>query len=141
MSCRRLLVTNNPSMRQKVISWDYVSGNSFDVLVRARDLIHAGWVLLTHPLYGNLRPHQHPYRSVLLERHEGTGPVETDGFSVDCIENALSVYSSGVLEPEGLPEDFLRDFSFVDFELMKESLLRYGMFLRETPCGSFDERR
>lgn len=35
------------------------------VLICARDLVHKGWRLANHPLYGNFRPHQQSYRSLI----------------------------------------------------------------------------
>jgi len=133
MFCRRMLVTNNPFMNEKISSCDFVKGSSLDVLVRVRDHIHSGWVLLSHPLYGNLRPYQHPYRSVLMEILRAE-PAPADLLSVEYIENAISIYSaerSRILTVSGMPEEVRQDFAFIDAELMKESLSRYGMFARE----------
>lgn len=133
MFCRRMLVTNNPLLNEQISSCDFVEGNSLDVLIRTRNLIHKGWVLLTHPLYGNLRPHQHPYRSILMERASESSST-VDPLSVEYIENAIAVYSaqsSRILSVEGMPEDVRQDFSFIDADLMKESLSRYRMFIRE----------
>ena len=133
MFCRKMLVTNNPLLNEQISSCDFVEGNSLDVLIRSRNLIHKGWVLLTHPLYGNLRPHQHPYRSILMERaSESSSTVEP--LSVEYIENAIAIYSaqsSRILSVEGMPENVRQDFSFIDADLMKESLSRYRMFIRE----------
>ncbi|HOO87682.1 MAG TPA: GrdX family protein [Synergistales bacterium] len=128
-----MLVTNNPLLNEQISSRDFVEGNSLDVLIRTRNLIHKGWVLLTHPLYGNLRPHQHPYRSILMERASDSSS-SVDPLSVEYIENAIAIYSaqsSRILSVEGMPEDVRQDFAFIDADLMKESLSRYRMFIRE----------
>ena len=57
-----------------------------------------------------------------------------DPLSVEYIENAIAIYSaqsSRILSVEGMPEDVRQDFAFVDADLMKESLSRYRMFIRE----------
>ena len=130
MGCRMVLVTNNPFLRNKVPSCEFISGNSFDVLIKARDLVHGGWVLLSHPLYGNLRPNQHPYRSILLRRD---GPQKEGPFldmeSLGFMENALRIYGAErdrILSDEGMDEALRDDFAFVDGELMRETLLKYG---------------
>ncbi len=133
MFCRKMLVTNNPLLHEHVSSCDFVEGNSLDVLVRTRNFIHEGWALLSHPLYGNLRPHQHPYRSILMERPQGASSG-ADLLSVEYIENAIAIYSSQssrILSAEGIPDSVRQDFAFIDAELMKESLSRYRMFIRE----------
>lgn len=133
MFCRKMLVTNNPLLHEQISSCDFVEGNSLDVLVRTRNFIHEGWVLLSHPHYGNLRPHQHPYRSILMERPQGASSG-ADLLSVEYIENAIAIYSSQssrILSAEGIPDSVRQDFAFIDAELMKESLSRYHMFIRE----------
>ncbi len=135
MSCRRLLVTNNPILRDAIPSCDFVEGNSLSVLVRSRDFVHRGWVLLSHPLYGNLRPHQHPYRSVLLERPAGDSRPPLDLQSLEFLENALGVYlaqKERILSDKGMPDTVRDDFAFIDADLMKESLSRYGLWPRDS---------
>lgn len=132
MHCRMVLVTNNPFLRDKVSSCEFISGNSLEVLIKARDLIHGGWVLLSHPLYGNLRPNQHPYRSILLCRDDGRErrpPLDME--SLGHVENALRIYGAErerILSDVGMDEAFKEDFAFVDGELMRETLLRYGLW-------------
>ncbi|MGI6790395.1 GrdX family protein [Aminivibrio sp.] len=134
MSCRRLLVTNNPLLNNNIRCAEFVEGDSLNVLIRARDLVHSGWKLLSHPLYGNLRPHQHPYRSILLEYARQEKTQIPDIQSLDYMENALGVYSpekSRIPSDDDMPEDVRDDFAFLDAELMKESLSRYGLWPRE----------
>lgn len=135
MSCRRLLVTNNPLLRNTIPSCDFVDGDSMSVLLRSRDLIHMGWTLLSHPLYGNLRPHQHPYRSVLLERPAGESRPPLDLQSLEYVENALAVYSAEkerILSDKEMPGGVRDDFAYIDAELMKESLTRFGLWPKES---------
>lgn len=125
------------------------------VLLAARDLIHAGWRILHHPLYGNYRPYQQPYRSVLLEyglsasvvREQGRFPGESgqndadeasggapvqrvavDPESLHFIEEALEVFrNSPILTPKMAPPSFLKDCSVLDFELMRLPLQQAGL--------------
>ena len=73
MSTRLCLITNNSTLRACTIgnssidfSIQLLEGSPFDVLMGGRDLIHQGWRLLNHPLYGNFRPGQQAMRSLLL---------------------------------------------------------------------------
>jgi hypothetical protein len=131
-----ILVTNNPCFKQSIDSsrLQFIHGTSLDVLTAARDAIHVGSNLLTHPLYGNLRPNQQPFRSVLLRN-----PVQKErNFnssdyleSVSAIEEAVLLYrgyGNRLLMPESLPDATREDYSFVDSELMRESLTFYGMW-------------
>ncbi len=130
MSCRRLLITNNPFL-SKNISCSYpVEGTSLDVLRAARDHVHVGWAVLSSPLYGNLRPHQHPYRSILIEKPENQSRA-VDLLSLELLENALLIYTSQefcILSPENMAEEVREDFACIDAELMKETLERYRLF-------------
>lgn len=97
--------------------------------------MHAGWKLLHHPLYGNFRPTQQPYRSLLL-RYDGSAVSRDDGgydrvlpdsMSLHLIEEALTVYRSGsVLEPAGAPDALKQACSLLDYELMRLPLSQAG---------------
>ena len=112
-------------------------GSALSVLLAARDLIHAGWRLLHHPLYGNYRPHQQPYRSVLLAWRDAAadpsrgGDVQrtfTDPESLHFIEEALEVFrNSPILTPDMASSSFLKDCSVLDFELMRLPLQQAGL--------------
>jgi hypothetical protein len=133
-----VLITNNPGLQQSIVSSGlaFVAGTSLNVLTAARDAVHLGGFLLTHPLYGNLRPNQQPFRSVLIQK--GT---TFDFNSAACLES-LSMIEEAVLlyqgygnrlpRGDGLPEAARHDYAFVDFELMRESLTLYGLL----PKGS-----
>ena len=125
-------------------------GSALHILEAARDLIHAGWRILHHPLYGNYRPHQQPYRSVLLEygpptsfaggqgdlprdakRDVSDGSVQriiADPESLHYIEEALGVFrSSPILTPDMAPDFLLKDCAVLDFELMRLPLQQAGL--------------
>lgn len=122
-----ILITNNEDLCRNVQGGRFVSGSSLDVLIAVRDAVHKGSCLLTHPLCGNLRPYQQPFRSVLIkERPES--PVDLESLSL--IENAVAVYKScegRLVFPKTLNEHKRADYAFIDGELMKESLERYGL--------------
>ena len=126
-----VLVTNNGDLSRSVRRGRLVDGSSLDVLIAARNFIHLGSHLLTHPLCGNLRPYQQPFRSVLIEEHPG-GLVDLESLSM--IEDAVAVYKScedRLLLPEKLDEDARADYAFIDAELMRDSLEQYGQLRRE----------
>jgi hypothetical protein len=91
-------------------------------------MIHKGWCLLSHPLYGNLRPYQQPFRSILLSGSKGYHFV--DEYSLYMIEHALSVYrscSDRLMERNVLPLETEGDYAAIDFELMKFTLEQYNI--------------
>ncbi len=126
MAVNVLLVTNNARIVPHVSSSRFIEGTARDVFIAARDLVHQGWRLLTHPLYGNFRPLQQPFRSVLLQ-NPSLSSASVDMDSLELLEKALAFY---VLPKEasaanaGFASNTLEDLAFLDMELMKESLLR-----------------
>lgn len=127
VSCRFILLTNNPRYKDRsdlpVEYHDGVSGR--EIITGGRDLIHVGWQLLNHPLYGNFRPRQQPYRTLLLRRDEKSHVF--DDYGLKLIEEAERVYhAEEALTPAHTPERMRRDCSEIDFELMRETLSRYG---------------
>ena len=130
MQNNTVLVTNNEGLCRNVRRGRFVGGSSLDVLVSVRNSVHLGSRLLTHPLCGNLRPYQQPFRSILIQEFPGE-LVDLDSLSM--IEEAVSVYRScedRLIRPEDLNEPTRVDYAFIDGELMKESLERYGMLPR-----------
>ncbi|MCL1876032.1 MAG: GrdX family protein [Synergistaceae bacterium] len=132
MSCSYVLFTNNPVIQNEVINDSlkivFIGGTPLDVLKSARDSVHLGAKLLTHPLYGNLRPHQQPYRTILAAKENEAQKCDFE--SLSFMEKAIEVYESccdRLILPEDLPELLRRDYAFVDFELMRESFSRYRL--------------
>lgn len=109
-------------------------GQARSVLLAARELIHQGWVLLGHPLYGNYRPNQQPYRSLLLKfdsrsvaASDGVERINADAASLHLIEEALLVYRDcHVLSPDDAPAVMREDCSCLDLELMRQTLVQSG---------------
>jgi len=130
-----VLITNNPCFQQSIDSprLQFLPGTPLDVLIAARDAVHLGSELLTHPLYGNLRPNQQPFRSVLLRNFAQNGRNFAAAAyleSISTIEEAVLLYrsyGSRLQAPENLPDAAREDYAFVDSELMRESLTLYGL--------------
>ncbi len=98
---KMIIITNNPQVNN-----DYTDRklsvfkgevrfrerkSQTEVLTEARDLIYLGARLLIHPMMGRIKPHETPYKSVLLEVDEKTveGTPETDFESVVIIEDSI----------------------------------------------------
>ena len=129
MPCRFILLSNNPRYKDRSdLPVDYRgSAAGRDLIIAARDLIHQGWQLLNHPLYGNFRPHQQPFRTILLRKDEKKPGF--DEYGLGLIEDAEQVYDAdpNPLTPAQTPERMIRDCSEIDFELMRETLQKYGL--------------
>ena len=127
------LITNNAGLHDSAESSEYVDGSSLDVLIHVRGLVHSGSIILTHPLCGNLRPNHQPYRSVIVDVIPGA--VDLDSLSV--IESAVNVYQSAkLIFPKDLDDKTRADYAYIDAELMRESLGRYGLIRNERLCNA-----
>ena len=128
MSCRFVLLTNNPRYQGRDdLPVDYREGAAgIEIVTAGRDLSHLGWQLLNHPLYGNFRPHQQPFRTLLLKKDD---KAPFDEYGLRLIEEAMGVYTACTrpLTPTLTPPRMLRDCSEIDFELMRETLLKSGL--------------
>jgi len=86
-----ILITNNPkayAAYKDEMKVEFLEGNSYgEVLEAARDAVHRGARLLTHPLAGSLKPNQTPYRSLIIDASQN-GKV--DWKSLELIENGLA---------------------------------------------------
>lgn len=85
----RTIVTNNDYVRDKYKNdFNIVYVDKTDdytgVLFKARDMIHEGYKLLTHPLSGSVKPNETPFKTIILEK--GTG-LDQDGLII--IEEAI----------------------------------------------------
>lgn len=127
--CRKeaalILVTNNPDVITAFAyrSPVFVEGGYRDVLTAARDLVHQGHVLLTHPLMGSLKPNETPYRTVALSGEAGALDFE----SLELIENAIGTFDrfAAVTRPDrgvNTPEKMLADFRMIDMSLIESAL-------------------
>ena len=128
MSCRFILLTNNPRFKKHSnlhVDFREVSGK--EIVTAGRDLIHQGWALQNHPLYGNFRPHQQPFRTLLLKKSGGGAAF--DEYGLNLIESAMRVYTdcTNPLTPEKTPPQMYEDCSEIDEDLMKETLLKNNL--------------
>lgn len=122
-----ILFTNNRIFLNRVKNLKLINLSAYDVLIDVRNSIHLGSHLLTHPLCGNLKPSQQPFRSVLLEEKKGS----VDFPSLSLIEEAIAVYRSAgsLAATQNYEKVTLNDYAFIDFELMRASLEHYRVLI------------
>lgn len=119
-----LLITNNNKVQEKYkdIMEVFLVEAYIDVLRKSRDKIHAGYVLLTHPLSGSLKPNQTPYKTILMEPSEESG---IDTSSVTLIESAIETYEK-FIDFKKVPDyrvDIKEDFETIDLSLIENAIL------------------
>ncbi len=118
------LLTNNPKFlnyQNKKIKIKYYETNYFEILKKTRDLVHKNYEILTHPLYGSIKPNETLYRSIVLQK--------SDSLSI----NSLSLISEAIdtfmkfknnKETPLWSEKIKEDFSVIDFDLITNAIGR-----------------
>lgn len=124
-----ILITNNPLFLDNK---DYYEKNGLkiffenvsdylNVLYKVRDYVHKGYKILTHPLYGSVKPNETIYRSVVLE--EGN---YLDYSSLKLIEESIECFmkfQNNKVTPNWT-DRIKKDFQVIDFDLMSKAINR-----------------
>jgi hypothetical protein len=97
----------------------FLDGYYIDVLRAARDLVHKGSKLITHPLMGSVKPNETPFRSIIIS--EGT---VLDVESLAIIESSMAV-AEKFQRDNKVPDwngKVLEDFRYIDLRLFESAL-------------------
>ncbi len=122
-----LIITNNPLINEKFNKSNPVillNGGYIDVLYNARDKIHKGSKLLTHPLMGSLKPNETPFRTIILDN--AIGNLDMD--SLFLIENSIATSKKFPIGEEVLKEEVLQDFRILDLKLIESAISTLSIF-------------
>jgi len=116
------IVTNNPSVREsyhnsKVI---FIDGSYEDVLIKVRDLVHAGVELIDSPLGASIRMLLSPYRSILVGTERNA--MITD--QILLIEQSILNYRTLTQRRKAEPQH-ASDYAVVDKALLEASIRAY----------------
>lgn len=118
-----LIISNNKLVNENLSTHVEVLFSEMTLLEtmeKARDLIHKGYKLLTHPLSGSIKPNDTPYKSIALEKR--LGPVDFQ--SMEIMEQSIARTRS-LLEQRAVPdwpEECLKDFRAIDLDLIRNAL-------------------
>lgn len=118
------LLTNNPKFidySRKKIEVDYREENYLKILEIARDYIHKNYEIITHPLYGSVKPNETIYRSIVLEKKDSL-----DLNSVNLISDAIETFKKfeNMKKTPNWTESVKDDFSVIDFDLINNAIER-----------------
>ena len=89
-----------------------------EVLVKGRDYIYQGHVLLTHPLGGSVKPNETPYKTIAITVDKS----ELDLKSVEIISNSIQVCEKFSLKSREYLEEVLEDFMEIDYSLIVNAI-------------------
>ena len=121
MAQKLLIISNNPWVRAMFSAVSQCDCADYQqVLHQARNRIHAGALLLTHPLAGSVKPGESPYRSVAVDDREGA----LDMRSLEVIEGAIDRFNTLMASARQrlYDEQTLQDFQLIDYQLLKSGL-------------------
>ncbi|MGL5719072.1 MAG: GrdX family protein [Paraclostridium sp.] len=118
-----LIVTNNPKISENVSDREVLTLDEtyIGVLKECRDFIHKGYELLSHPLYGSVKPNETPYRTVIIKKGKSL-----DVNSLNLIEEAIetaSKFENNKATPQWT-ERVLDDFRVIDFDIFRNTIQR-----------------
>ena len=120
-----VIITNNPMfIDYKNKDFDsleiaYKDVEALEVLKIGRDYIHQNYKLLTHPLYGNFRPNELFYRTIIIEESE-----KLDFESLELIENSIFKIENILknTKKKNATDSILKDYAYIDFQIIKENM-------------------
>ncbi len=118
------LITNNPkfkSFKNKRIEVILHENSYMDILEITRDYVHRNYRILTHPLYGSVKPNETVYRTILIEEND-----KLDNNSVMLISEAIETFKKfkkNKITPNWT-EQVKDDFSVIDYDLLKNAIER-----------------
>ena len=118
-----LIITNNPIIEENVknIEIKTLDTDHIGTLKYCRDLVHEGYELLSHPLYGSVKPNETPYRTVIMKKGKSL-----DINSLNLIEDAIETaekFKNNKATPLWT-ERVLDDFRVIDFDIMRNTIQR-----------------
>ena len=116
-----VVITNNPLVYEKYmdeLNVDYADIPFRDVLCKVRDMVYAGHPLLTHPLSGSVKPHETPYKSVLV----GTKPGKMEQRDASIIENSIITADKFAEKFPNMPQHVREDFQLIDCTLITSGI-------------------
>ena len=118
------LLTNNPKFlgfKRKNLEIDYRETDYLTILKVARDYIHKNFEILTHPMYGSIKPNETLYRSIVLKEEK-----DLSVNSVALISEAIEVFlkfNKNKDTPEWT-ESVKEDFRVIDYDLIVNAVER-----------------
>jgi len=119
------LLTNNSMAAERfagVHDVDYRDCGALELLKAARDMVHLGHRLLTHPVTSGTAPNGSPFVSIVISaKADGT-----DFDSVSIIEGAIGVYGR-LKNTRELPETIMNDFMLIDCEMLAKDTQIYKL--------------
>jgi len=121
-----IILSNNPMVRDNFLTHELQNSEGLElefldtdymgVLISARDRIHLGHSLVTHPLSGSVKPGETPYKTIIITGKKG----EFDHNSLSLIEAGIQTCIK--LKTSVVKKDW-NDKVLLDFQLIDKNLI------------------
>ena len=121
---KNIIITNNPKILEEIsdknIEISYFEQADFmEISYKARDVIHLGYKLLTHPIVSSIKPYETPYKTIVLAYNNG----EIDLESIELIENSIELLKNFLDKPRRkLTKNIDEDFKLIDYKLINGAI-------------------
>jgi len=115
---KAFILSNNPKVWAAFSNVRKINGTLRHVLLEARNLIHQGNTLMTHPLSGSVKPNQTLYKSVIMAVDKG----KVDYASLEYIESAISVCDKFPIQKQNWEQTVIEDFQVIDMALLQSAV-------------------
>ena len=118
------LIINNPKFIEenlKDIEIEYLDMSYIDILRKIRDYVHENWEIVTHPLYGSVKPNETIYRTIVIKENNSL-----DITSVNLISDAILTFKKfrNNREVPQWTDRVKDDFSVIDYDLIINAINR-----------------
>ena len=118
-----LIITNNPMFKNYTGRYEveFQDMDYIGILKKTRDYLHLSYELLTHPLYGSVKPYETIYRTIVIQK------ANTISFtSIELIEEAIETATKFYKINKNIKwtNEILEDFQVVDKDLIDNALAR-----------------
>lgn len=118
------LITNNPKFIEenlKDIEIEYLDVSYIDILRKVRDYVHENWEIVTHPLYGSVKPNETIYRTIVIKENNSL-----DITSISLISDAILTFKKfrNNREVPQWTDRVKDDFSVIDYDLIINAINR-----------------
>lgn len=121
---KNIIITNNPKILENINNknihiYYFEKADFMEILYKARDTIHVGYKLLTHPIVSSIKPYETPYKTIVLSNNKGKLDLE----SIELIENSIELSKNFLDKPRRkLTKIIDEDFKLIDYELINASI-------------------
>lgn len=117
-----LIITNNPLVSE-ILGQHYqihpmLGTGAREVLVFARDRVHLGHSLFTHPLSGSIKPNETPFKSLVISKEPEILQLD----HAETMANAIAVWDKFTPRAGQYDDKAIQDFQLIDYTLLAGAL-------------------